>query len=120
MFKRLASYCLLLAVIAAGMIPAGWMPGMGDDGKVLLVLCTADGVQEQWVDLDGSPSAEPEDMNASGCPFSGLNPDADLPAFALARTIEPAQAAKWARAEFTRRSAGFDWRYDARGPPALS
>jgi hypothetical protein len=120
MFKRLPSYCLVLAVMAAGMIPAGWMPGTDSDGKVLLVICTADGVQEQWVDLDGSPPDMPEDMAASACPFSGLNPDADLPAFALARVIEPAQAARWARAGFTHRSAGFHWRYDARGPPALS
>ncbi len=106
--------------MTAGMIPAGWMARLGDDGKILLVICTANGVQERWVDLDGDAPDMPEDMAAAACPFSGLNPDADLPAFAPARIIEPAQAASWARAEFTHRSAGFHWRYDARGPPALS
>ncbi|NQX72795.1 MAG: DUF2946 domain-containing protein [Epibacterium sp.] len=103
------------------MIPAGWMPAQSG-GKMLLVLCTSDGVQETWVDIDAGGDHTPggEQMEDRSCPFAApvhvtLLPSAEIP---LPRM--PALAALWARMGFTHHTAGFHWRYDARGPPAFS
>ena len=118
--RRLLSYLMMLAILAVGLIPAGWMPAHGSDGKVLLVICTTDGTEERWVDLgDGTP-APTEQMEDRSCPFTALATAALLPdsGFTLADTGP--LTARWAREGFTHHSAGFHWRYDARGPPALS
>ncbi len=126
MFRWLSSYFLLIALAVAGMIPAGWMPEVGEDGRVLLVICTADGIQERWVDLGDEkeqPSHEDSDHEGSRvCPFGALTQSALVPntaALALALPMTP-QRSPWAHELFTHASAGFHWRYDARGPPALS
>ncbi|CUH77521.1 hypothetical protein TRM7557_01415 [Tritonibacter multivorans] len=119
--KRLAAYCLLLATLAAGMIPAGWMPAQ-TDGKMLLVLCTTDGVQETWVDIDASDEHAPmgEQMEDRSCPFAAPVHVALLPSAEIPLPRMPALAAQWAQMGFTHHTAGFHWRYDARGPPAFS
>jgi hypothetical protein len=114
---------MLLAIACAGLIPAGWMPAHDSDGKVLLVICTTDGTEERWVDLGGdTPQPAPADqMDDRSCPFSAHSTHADLlqsPAIDLGLTL-PLRA-RWAYEGFTHHTAGFHWRYDARGPPALS
>lgn len=114
---------MLLAIAIAGLIPAGWMPAHASDGKVLLVICTTDGVQERWVDLDeDAPHPAPADqMDDRSCPFSALSPHANLTQNTpLVLDLHSALRARWTHEGFTHHSAGFHWRYDARGPPALS
>ncbi|MEP2715563.1 DUF2946 family protein [Pseudophaeobacter sp.] len=114
---------MLLAIAAAGLIPAGWMPAHASDGKVLLVICTTDGVEERWVDMgEGEPQRTPADqMDDRSCPFSALTTHADLAQNTpVDLALKTPQRARWAHEGFTHHSAGFHWRYDARGPPALS
>ncbi len=120
--NQLSSYLVLIALAVAGMIPTGWMPTVGEDGKVLMVICTADGAIEQWVDLgDDTPSHEPDGHDGDRvCPFAALTHVAaleDTPTIPL--DLAPKRS-PWAHEVFTHASAGFHWRYDARGPPALS
>lgn len=116
--RRLATYGLLLAVLLVGLIPSGWMP-VSHDGKTLLVLCTAEGVQEVLVDLEGQGPDHPQHEDRS-CPFGALQPLALFEGTALPLRLEPVTAVTWSREAFTHHTAGFHWRYDARGPPALS
>jgi len=120
--SRLLSYLMLLAIIAAGLIPAGWMPAHDSEGRVLLVICTTDGVEERWVDLgDDAPMPVPVDqMDDRSCPFSALPSLAALPETQHSLPLLPLLSARWDHEGFTHHSAGFHWRYDARGPPALS
>lgn len=114
---------MLLAIACAGMIPAGWMPAHGSDGKVLLVICTTEGVEERWVDLgDDTPRPAPSDqMDDRSCPFSAHSIHADLlQTTPIDLALSSPLRARWARQSFTHHTAGFYWRYDARGPPALS
>lgn len=120
--NRLSSYLLLIALAVAGMIPSGWMPTVGTDGKVLMVICTSEGDVEQWVDLgdDTSPHDGEDHDGDRICPFAALSQTAMLtesPALPLDLSL---RRSPWAHAAFTHHSAGFHWRYDARGPPALS
>ncbi|MFC6252358.1 DUF2946 family protein [Pseudophaeobacter arcticus] len=124
MTHRLLSYVMLLAIAAAGLLPAGWMPAHASDGRVLLVICSDDGLVERWVDLDdGDAQQDNHDrqMDKSNCPFAGLSNPADLPQHSpvLLGSTMPSLA-RWAHEEFTHHPAGLHWRYDARGPPALS
>lgn len=113
---------MLLAIAATGLIPAGWMPAHDSDGKVLLVICTTDGVEELWVDLgDGAPRPTGGDqMEDRSCPFTALSASATLPDAGYPLDLRGYVSARWTDLEFTHHSAGFHWRYDARGPPALS
>ncbi|MCA2007775.1 DUF2946 family protein [Tritonibacter mobilis] len=117
-------YLGLLAILIAGLIPAGWMPVTAHDGKVLLVLCTGNGPEERWVDLDeGTPAhgEHEEDESASrNCPFAAQPQLAAHTATQLPLPLMGPERDLWYRAPFTHHSAGFHWRYDARGPPALS
>ncbi|NIZ14822.1 DUF2946 family protein [Phaeobacter sp. HF9A] len=116
------TYLGLLAILVAGLIPAGWMPGSGTEGKMLLVICTGDGPQELWVDPDGDTAPEhSEDKQGSrSCPFAAQAPviahvAAELPLPLMGPTRD-----LWFHAAFTHHTAGYYWQYDARGPPALS
>ncbi|MEX0285146.1 MAG: DUF2946 domain-containing protein [Paracoccaceae bacterium] len=117
---RLLTLLTTLALLATGVIPQGWMPTMGDDGKVLLVLCTGDGIVEQWVNLDPDDPVHEDTDTRTMCPFAGLTADVDLPLIGgivpYGATIQP----RWVHQDFTHRSAGFHTRYDARAPPFFS
>ena len=121
MVRQFSHILTLMALMVAGMIPVGWMPSAQTDGKVLLVLCTPDGVQEAWVDLDGdTPDHGPDHEDQRVCPFSALNVATIGATADHALPVEYRISALWAREPFTHHTAGFHWRYDARGPPALS
>ncbi|WP_035919892.1 DUF2946 family protein [Leisingera aquimarina] len=121
MFDRLASFLVVIALAVAGLIPAGWMPASAQDGKVLLVICTSNGIQEAWVDLgDGGSHGPAEPMDDRSCPFAALGTVALLPDSLIDLNIETPLTDRWSREAFTHHTAGFHWRYDARGPPALS
>ena len=117
---RLFTLLTTLAVLLTGVIPQGWMPTTGNDGKVLLVLCTGDGPVEQWVDLDPSDPIRDDTDQRVPCPFSGLTTDVSLPlagdVILLTALIQPL----WVHRDFTHRSAGFYPHYDARAPPISS
>ncbi|OIQ27634.1 MAG: DUF2946 domain-containing protein [Alphaproteobacteria bacterium MedPE-SWcel] len=99
------------------------MPFAGDDGKVLLVLCTEDGSQERWVDL-GEPQQEPPHGNTGdgpgGCPFALHMPVVTHSSVGIPVPLMGPEQDLWLRRPFTHHSAGFYWHYDARGPPAFS
>ncbi|MDC0657839.1 DUF2946 family protein [Leisingera sp. SS27] len=121
MLSRLPSLLVVIALAVAGLIPSGWMPASAQDGKVLLVICTGHGPVETWVDLDsGEPHAPAEQMEDRSCPFAALGAVALLPGSLISLNLEPPLSDRWSREAFTHRTAGFHWRYDARGPPALS
>lgn len=117
---RLAGLMALLAVALTSAIPQGWMAATADDGRILLVLCTGDGPVETWVDLGEDRPDHQDADERMPCPFAGA-PDSVVEfAFTGPFPLTFPTQARWSRAEFTHRSAGFHWRYDARGPPALS
>ncbi len=120
MLHRLSSFLVVIALAVAGMIPAGWMPTAGEDGRMLLVICTSDGTVEQWVDLDTDDNHTPADpMEDRSCPFGALGTHIVLNDTPLDIIDQSAPLmARWADQPFTHASAGFYTRYDARGPPA--
>ena len=109
-----------LALLVTGFIPHGWMPTLGDDGRVLLVICTSDGVVEQWVDLSDDDPIHDEADDRAMCPFAGLLTAGAIPTVGLVLPFEGTIQPRWTFRDFTRRSAGFHTRYDARGPPVFS
>lgn len=117
---RLLSLVTLLALVATGAIPQGWMPTQGKDGKLLLVICTGEGAVEQWVDLDPSDPMHDETDRRSECSFAGLFADVHVPNSGALKHLDFPVQLRWAHAELTRRSAGFHARYDARAPPQIS
>lgn len=121
MLRRLPSLLVVIALAVAGLIPSGWMPAPVQDGKVLLVICTGSGPVETWVDLDGDDTHTPaEQMEDRSCPFAALGAVALLPDSLIDLDLNLPLSDRWSREAFTHRTAGFHWRYDARGPPALS
>ncbi|WP_247744416.1 DUF2946 domain-containing protein [Ruegeria sp. R14_0] len=110
----------VLALVLTSAIPQGWMPAMGSDGKVLLVICTGEGTVEQWVDLDPDEPTHDDTDQRILCPFAGIGADTVLPSVGavvpFAASIQP----RWVHRDFTHRSAGFYARYDARAPPLFS
>ncbi|WP_323775776.1 DUF2946 family protein [Leisingera sp.] len=121
MLRRLPSMLVVIALAVAGLIPSGWMPASAQDGKVLLVICTGTGPVETWVDLDGGVDHVPtEQMEDRSCPFAALAAVALLPDHLIDLGLNAPLEDRWSREAFTHHSAGFHWRYDARGPPALS
>jgi hypothetical protein len=122
MLRRLPSLLVVIALAVAGLIPTGWMPGSSTDGKVLLVICTGTGPVETWVDLGGdTPDHAPaEQMEDRSCPFAAIGALALLPDSQISLELTAPLSSRWAREAFTHHTAGFHWRYDARGPPALS
>jgi len=121
MLSRLPSLLVVIALAVAGLIPTGWMPGSTTNGKVLLVICTGHGPVETWVDLDsGQPHAPADQMEDRSCPFAAIGATALLPDSQISLALDAPLGSRWAREAFTHHSAGFHWRYDARGPPALS
>jgi len=117
---RLFTLLTTLALLLTGAIPQGWMPAMGNDGKVLLVLCTGEGTVEQWVDLDPSDPIHDDTDHRVMCPFAGLTADVDLPAVGAILPFVASIRPRWTHRDFTHRSAGFHSRYDARAPPVFS
>lgn len=114
------SVLTVLAVLVTGSIPQSWMPAMGNDGKVLLVLCSGAGAVEEWVDLDGEDPVHDDTDERVLCPFAGLTADLGVPAVGdIIPFVTPIKP-RWSQRDFTHRSAGFYPHYDARGPPVFS
>lgn len=111
---------ILLAVLTTGAIPQGWMPAQGNDGKILLVLCTGEGTVEQWVDLDADQPVHDDSDTRIMCPLAGLTADASIPGITMVIPADFHIQSRWDHSDFTHRSAGFYTRYDARGPPQIS
>ena len=117
---RCLAVLMTLVLALSSTIPQGWMPAAGSDGKVLLVICTTDGPSERWIDLGDTHPAHDETDSRMPCPFAAT-PDVEFDhPTTLALTLAAPMRARWDQADFTHRSAGMHWRYDARGPPALS
>lgn len=115
------SALLLIALAVTSLIPRGWMPVTNDSGKVVMVICTAYGVEERVVDLgDAAPHDDSDPRASSTCPFAAVQ-TADLSLYSpvAVNAVTPV-INRWQHRDFTHRSAGFHWRYDARGPPHLS
>ncbi|WP_254439291.1 DUF2946 domain-containing protein [Ruegeria arenilitoris] len=117
---RIFPVLTVIALVLTSAIPQGWMPAMGSDGKVLLVICTGEGTVEQWVDLNTDEPVHDDTDQRILCPFAGLSSDIVLPSVGavvpFAASIQP----RWNHRDFTHRSAGFYTRYDARAPPLFS
>ena len=111
----------LLSLTLASAIPQGWMPVIGADERILLVICTDEGPQERWVDLN-EPSPPPHEQTDERhiCAFAGHGVQAMMPTADAVQILPRTMTARWHRATFTHRSAGFLPRYDARGPPHFS
>lgn len=59
---------ILLAVFALVWVPPGMMPHRGEDGALMIVLCTPEGPQEAWLNADGE--IEPADPKGHDSPHS--------------------------------------------------
>jgi hypothetical protein len=74
--RRAISHLLLLLLLARSLVPVGYMPAFGADGKVQIVICTGHGPATVSVDASKTPmgtqhggsghSADPHDI----CPFA--------------------------------------------------
>lgn len=117
---RLFTLLTTLALFLTGTIPQGWMPALGEDGEVLLVLCTSEGAVEQWVDLSPDDPLHDDSDERFMCPFAGLTAAVNAPVVGAVLPFAASIYARWAHRDFTHRSAGFYPRYDARGPPHIS
>ncbi len=110
---------LLLAFAVRCLIPAGFMPGQGQDGVFSIVICTAMGTETILVDTDNNPVSDHDDTaNPLDCPFApvlaqGLLNDAPpVPASAL--VYQPVVYASVPAL----RLAALPAFYAAQGPPA--
>lgn len=59
---------VLVAVMARGLVPAGWMPNITGDGSAPLIICQAGGLEHHHQ----SPSNRP-DAHHDTCVFAGLS-----------------------------------------------
>jgi hypothetical protein len=64
--RRIAWLAMLLPFLALSSLPAGVMPGRGEAGQLILVLCTADGPREMTVALGGDHN----EAAHQGCPWA--------------------------------------------------
>lgn len=71
----------LLAVFALAWVPPGMMPRRGEDGALMIILCTPEGPQEAWLNADGE--IEPADTKGHESPHS------DKPCLRIAMTTSP-------------------------------
>lgn len=117
---RLLALLTITTLALASAIPQGWMPTAGTDGKVLLVICTGDGPTERWVDLDQDHPPHDDTDSRMPCPFAATADSSFNQPDLLILTVAAPLSARWNHEDFTHRSAGMHWRYDARGPPTLS
>ena len=51
---------ILLAFLVKALVPVGFMPGEGTDGKIEIVICTGQGAVTQLVDISHSPYNDDE------------------------------------------------------------
>lgn len=70
---------LLTGLLLRSLMPVGFMPGIGADGQLTIVICTADGAKSIVVDADGNALPSPagdhgsaDDHAAAPCAFSML------------------------------------------------
>lgn len=128
-FARVTGFfvCLMviLAVLARGLIPSGFMPVQGDDGKVEIVICTATGLTKVLVDAHGAPHMGDGTDGDTGhtmqiCPFAPVLAFGALPP--MPDFTPPVQAAR-AMAFFYKSVALSRLEalaYQAQAPPVLS
>ncbi|EPX84633.1 hypothetical protein ruthe_01992 [Rubellimicrobium thermophilum DSM 16684] len=118
---------LALALLWAGSIAPGVMPGRGADGSPAFVLCTEDGERLVVLDAAGrpvpaAPDHGPQDRHAPGiCAFAALTGPA-LPAGGAHWTLPAMPPAMTVRAVLPARPAFSDPAGDAhrpRGPPTV-
>jgi Protein of unknown function (DUF2946) len=89
-----AAICLalLVAVLARGLIPAGFMPATsGKGGMVTVAMCSGMG-EMQMPSVPGSDTAPRKSTNHDRCPFALVTAVAVLP---VAQTISPPTYADW-------------------------
>lgn len=103
-FRHYCSLLMLLALLTASGLPAGFMPNLarGDgtnDALAPLVLCTASGLQTVYVPKDQIPApATPVDDSTQHqkhqpCPYAPAQAAADMPAPPVIKTPAPYRAA---------------------------
>ncbi len=70
---------ILLAFVMQAMIPAGFMPGTDNDGKMKIVICSGNGFVTKLVDIDQLPANEDDtgqgtdhdhESSHSTCPYT--------------------------------------------------
>lgn len=123
---------LLAALLLRSLMPVGFMPGIGADGQLTIVICTADGAKSIAVDADGnalpSPAHGPasdhsgaDDHAAAPCAFSALATLAlpDLAALPVVVNVIASRATVVVRQQSPpRRIAGPP--VGSQGPPRIS
>lgn len=65
--RRLAAAVMVAALLVMALIPAGFMPSFGADGKVAIVICSGMGEKTVFVDADDAPAGTHQDTEA--CPY---------------------------------------------------
>lgn len=80
--RALALWIFTCALLLRILIPAGWMPDTGIDGRVRITLCTSTGLVEAYVDRDGTlldKSSKSEPRTDQPCSFAALGIAVDPP-----------------------------------------
>lgn len=64
--RRFAAGMVALALLVLALIPAGFMPSFGADGKIAIVICSGMGEKTIMVDADDAPAS---DQGTDACPY---------------------------------------------------
>lgn len=114
---RLLSSFTLIALLMTSAIPQGWMPLLGQNGHVLLVLCTDTGIEERWVKIEDDTPSPDGDSTGTPCVFSSAALLAITPPDMLLRAMGDIHSESWRIARLARRVSEDAYRHPARAPP---
>ena len=112
---------VVLPLLTLGLLPAGVMPGQGNDGQMVWVLCTGDGPMLMTIDrATGNFKQAPPSSPKSACDWAMAQAGGTLPA-AMTLPLPPQtlERATPALASLDFRPAHDPRGIYARGPPSL-
>ena len=117
--QTVALLLALLGVTARALVPDGFMPA-SEEGRLVLVFCTAQGAQTRLIDLGGAPKKAPLGSHHDQCPFGFALSMGALPTSNVALTFAPTKDSR-VSAPYSAAidSSAATW-YFSRGPPTVS
>lgn len=117
---QILSVFVLLALLLQALIPVGYMPSFGNDGKITMVICAGSTVKTVTIDTNNENGHTQDDDAGKTCPYAPVNTAAnDLGSSVVLAAIDIA-ANNVLFADDTMRTDIRLVRQSPRAPPVLS